>query len=159
MPYHHPTSGHWINLTPDELFAAYADLTVLLPNSVLLWGLNLVTHFHDTLSFDIQEALQTNPLYLAPNLSTLMSHSSELAALHSLRVAAVCQFTLIRAQEGLISKTILRKMNKLTPGVTALAAPPSVATSRPVSSVPLGPSNNVSILTRSFTSLAKQTMR
>jgi hypothetical protein len=38
MSYRHPTSGHWINLTPDELCAAYNDLTPLLPSKVSLWG-------------------------------------------------------------------------------------------------------------------------
>jgi hypothetical protein len=33
MYYRHPTSGHWINLTPDELHAAYDDLTPLLPST------------------------------------------------------------------------------------------------------------------------------
>ena len=61
MSYRNPTSGHWINLTPDELFAAYAELTPLLPNNVSLWGLNLVTQYHDALSHDIQEALQNDP--------------------------------------------------------------------------------------------------
>jgi hypothetical protein len=63
MSYRHPTSGHWLHLTPNKLFAAYADLTPLLPNKVSLWGLNLVTQFLDALSPDLQEALQTNSTY------------------------------------------------------------------------------------------------
>jgi hypothetical protein len=120
MAYRHHSSGHWVNLTPDELFAEYAELTPLLPNNVSLWGLNLVTQFLDALSLDLQEALQTDPLYSAPDLSTLTSRSSQLGALRSLRVAAVRQFTLLRAQERLIAKTINRKLNKQSPGTTAL---------------------------------------
>ncbi len=161
MAYRHPSSGHWINLTPDELFAEYAELTPLLPNNVSLWGLNLVTQFLDALSIDLQEALQTDPLYSAPDLSTLTSRSSQLGALRSLRVAAVRQFTVLRAQERLIAKTINRKLNKHSSGTTALAAPISASVTRPIPSslIPsVGLSDDVSALTRSFMSPAEQTM-
>jgi hypothetical protein len=162
MSYRHHSSGHWINLTPNELFAEYAELTPLLPSNVSLWGLNLVTQFLDALSFDLQEALQTDPLYSAPDLSTLTSRSSQLGALRSLRVAAVRQYTLLRAQERLIAKTINRKLNKQSPGTTALAAPISASVVRPIPgsfTSPVGLSDDVSALTRSFMSPAEQTMR
>ena len=57
MSHRHPSAGHWINLTPDDLFVIYADLTPLLPSNVSLWGLNLVSQFMDALSPDLQEAL------------------------------------------------------------------------------------------------------
>jgi hypothetical protein len=161
MAYRNPSSGHWINLTPDELFAEYAELTPLLPNNVSLWGLNLVTQFLNALSLDLQEALQTDPLYSAPDLSTLTSRSSQLGALRSLRVAAVRQFTLLRAQERLIAKTINRKLNKQSPGTTALAAPISASIIHPIqgsSTSPVGLSDHGSSLTRSFMSPAEQTM-
>jgi hypothetical protein len=64
-----PATG-WINLTPDEVFTAYNDLTPLLPSkqSIPLWGLNLVSQLFDALSLDLQEALHTDPLHLSPNL-------------------------------------------------------------------------------------------
>ncbi len=161
MLYRHHSSGHWINLTPNELFAEYAELTPLLPSNVSLWGLNLVTQFLDALSFDLQEALQTDPLYSALDLSTLTSRSSQLGALRSLRVAAVRQFTVLRAQERLIAKTINRKLNKHSSGTTALAAPISASVTRPIPSslIPsVGLSDDVSALTRSFMSPAEQTM-
>jgi hypothetical protein len=81
--------------------------------------------------------------------------------LRSLRVAAVRQFTLLRAQERLIAKTVNRKLNKQSPGTAALAAPISASVIRPVPgsfTSPVGPSDDVSTLTRSFMSPAEQTM-
>jgi hypothetical protein len=161
MSYRHHSSGQWVNLTPDELFSEYAELTPLLPDNVSLWGLNLVTQFLDALSLDLQEALQTDPLYFTPNLSTLTSRSSQLGALRSLRVAAVRQHTLLRAQERLIAKTVNRKLNKQSPGTTALAAPTSASIPRLSfgSNAPsVVPTDDVSALTRSFMSPAEQTM-
>jgi hypothetical protein len=108
----------------------YADLTPLLPSKVSLWGLNLVSQFMDALSHDLQEALLTHPSYLPPDIPLLTSRSSQLDALRSLRVAAVRQFSLLHAQEKLIAKTVLRKMNTRTPGATSLAAPFSAAPPR-----------------------------
>ena len=95
MSSRNPASGHWVNLTPDELFAAYQEITPLLPNRVSLWGLNLVTQFFDALSFDLQEAIQTDPQYTPPQLSTLTTRSSQLTALRRLRVMAVRQYTFL----------------------------------------------------------------
>ena len=48
MSFRNPASDQWINLIPDELFDEYANLAPLLPpKNVSLWGLNLVTQFHD----------------------------------------------------------------------------------------------------------------
>ncbi len=157
MSYRHAITGHWINLTPDELFVMYADLTPLLPSTVSLWGLNLVSQFMDALSHDLQEALSTDPSYSPPDLSLLTTRSSQLDALRSLRVAAVRQFSLLRAQEKLIAKTVLRKMNPRTPGATPLAAPFSAAPSRHASFAPTGtPNDHVPV--RTFMSPAEQTM-
>jgi hypothetical protein len=110
-------------LTPDKLFAACADLTPLFPNGVSFEGLNLVIQFLAVLSPDLQEALQTGSTCSTPNLSALTCRSSQLlAALYSLCIAAVCQFALILAQEKLISKTVLRKMNGQSFCVAAVAA-------------------------------------
>jgi hypothetical protein len=162
MSYRHPTSGHWINLTPDELYAAYNDLTPLLPSKVSLWGLNLVSQFFDALSLDLQDALHTNPLYLPPDLSTLTTRSSQLAALRPLHVAAVRNYTILRNHERLIAKTVLRKLKHTGPA-TALAAPLSVASvpsvHAPASSIPLDQPDDVSGLTRTFISPAEQTMQ
>jgi hypothetical protein len=87
--YRHTITGHWVNLTPGELFVLYADLTPLLPSKVSLWGLNLVSQFMDALSHELQEALSTDPLDSPPDLSLLTTRSSQLDALRSLRVAAV----------------------------------------------------------------------
>ena len=97
MSYRNPTSGHWIHLTPNDLFAEYAILTPLLPSNVSLWGFNLVTQFHDSLSTDLQELLLADATYVPPNLASLASRSTQLAALRTLRVAAVRHHTLIRA--------------------------------------------------------------
>jgi hypothetical protein len=161
MSFRNPASGHWINLSPDELYAAYADLTPLLPNTVSLWGLNLVTQFFDALSSDLQEALQVDPLYSTPDLASLTTRSAQLAALRSLRVAAVRQYMLLRNQERLISKTVLRKL-KHNP-TSALAAPISTtATSSPTTSLSVPAAaqpDDMSGLTRSFMSPAEQTMQ
>ena len=135
----------------------YADLTPLLPSKVSLWGLNLVSKFMDALSHDLQEALSTNPSYLPPDLSLLTTRSSQLDALRSLRVAAVWQFSLLRAQEKLIAKTVLRKVNPRTPGATSLAAPFSAAPPRHASFAPAGtPNDHVPV--RTFMSPTEQTM-
>jgi hypothetical protein len=154
MSSRNPVSGHWVNLTPDELFAAYQEITPLLPNRVSLWGLNLVTQFFDALSFDLQEAIQTDPLYSPPQLSTLTTRSSQLTALRCLRVVAVRQYTFLRNQERMIAKTVLRKMKN---NPTALSAPAHVLSSPPQLSAA---SDDVSALTtRSFMSPAEQTMQ
>jgi hypothetical protein len=160
MSFRNPVSGHWTNLSPDELFAAYADLTPLLPNNVSLWGLNLVTQFFDALSLDLQEAIQIDPSYSPPDLSTLLTRASQLAALRLLRVTAVRHYTLLRSQERLIAKTVHRKLK--TAPATALAAPLSVTSpsaTMPVSSISSAPPDDVSALTRTFMSPAEQTMQ
>jgi hypothetical protein len=118
-------SGHWINLTPDKLVAAYNDLTPLRPLKVSLWGLNLMTQFFDALSPDLQDSLQTDPLYSSPNLSTLTSCSSKLDALWSLCIAAVRNHTILKNQERLIAKTVLLVAS------TPAAAPVTSIPSRP----------------------------
>jgi hypothetical protein len=85
---------------PDRLFSAYADLTPLLPKQFSpFWGLNLVTQFLDALSPDLQEALQTNSMHSTPDL----------AALHSLCIAAVCQLALIFALKNSSPRPFLAK--------------------------------------------------
>jgi hypothetical protein len=79
MSYRHDNTGHWINLTPDELFVLYADLTPLLPSKVSLWGLNLVSQFMDALSHELQEALSTTLRTRLP-----ISRSSPLVLLNSM---------------------------------------------------------------------------
>ncbi len=150
MTSRHPQSSHWVNLTPDELHEAYSDLTPLLPSKVSLWGLNLVTQFFDALTADLQDMLATDDSYSSPDLSTLVSRSSQLHALRILRVAAVRHHTLLRAQEKLIAKTVLRKL-KHGP-TTALAAPISVQPA-------LLPANDATTSTRVFLSPAEATMQ
>jgi hypothetical protein len=157
MTSRNPVSGHWINLTLDELYAAYAELTPLLPNKVPLWGLNLVTQFHDALSAELQELLMPDSTYCAPDLSTLTSRSSQLSALRSIRVAAIRHFSQQRAQEKLVACTVARKLKHIPSALTATysTAPPIVPAI--LASVP--PSDDISALTRSFMSLAEQTMQ
>jgi hypothetical protein len=138
MSCRHLTSGHWINFTPNKLFATYADLTPLLLNKFPLWGLNFVTQICDPLSPDLQEALQTDSKCSTLDLSALTCRSSQLATLCSLCFAAVCQFALIRAKEKLISETVLPKLNRQSlAGCHAVAAPPSITAPHPASSVPI----------------------
>jgi hypothetical protein len=144
MTSRHPQSSHWINLTPDELYAEYSDLTPLLPSNVSLWGLNLVTQFFDALTQDLQDMLSTDASYQPPDLSSLTSRSAQLHALRTLRVAAVHHYHLFKAQEKLIAKTVLRKLKQGPAANTALAAPTTVSTL---------PS------TRTFLSPAEETMR
>jgi hypothetical protein len=103
------SSGAWVNLHPDEVFAAYSNLIPLLPFNVSVWGLNLVTQYFDALSGELQDALHTDPTYLPPDISTLGTRSSQLEALRYVCVAAVRQNTLLRNQEKLIAKTVNRK--------------------------------------------------
>jgi hypothetical protein len=107
-----------------------------------LWGLNLFTQFHDALSFDLQELLLSADLScFAPNLSTLTTCSSQLAALHSIRVAAVRHFIFIpRAQEKRMAKTVNQKL-KQSP--TALAAPMFVTAAAAPFSSPTPPVHSV----------------
>jgi hypothetical protein len=158
MTSRHPTAGHWLNLSPDELHSACSDLTPLLPPRVSLWGFNLVTQFHDVLSFELQELILSDASYSTPDLSTLLTRSSQLAALRSIRVGAVLHFIFIRAQEKLIAKTVLRKLKQ---SLMALAAPISVAAApAPLSSVPSSQvADDVSDITHTFVSPAEQTMQ
>ena len=158
MSYRNPANGHWLNLTPDELYAEYSALTPLLPARVSLWGMNLVSQFHDALSPDLQDLLLADSTYLTPDLSSLTCRSTQLAALRSLRFFAVRHHTLMRAQEKLVARTIARKL-KHAPA--ALTVPFSAAVSPP-SSVPgseAGASDDVSAITKVFLSPAEQTMQ
>jgi hypothetical protein len=76
-----PSSGAWVNLHPDEVFAACSNLIPLLPFNVSVWGLNLVTQYFDALSGELRDALHTDPTYLPPDISTLGARSSQLEAL------------------------------------------------------------------------------
>jgi hypothetical protein len=138
MSYRHPVSGAWINLTPDKLFAEYSTLIPLLPSDVQLWGFNLVNQFNDSLSADIQDLLITDPLYIAPPLSTLTSRSRQLAALRSLCVCAVCHHTNIKTQERIMNHTISRRLHSsslksVLPIAAVMLAPPPVPASYPAS--------------------------
>jgi hypothetical protein len=128
MSHRNSASGQWTNLTPDELFAEYSALTPLLPNRVALWGLNLVTQFHDALSSDLQEMLLADTGFTVPDLSTLTSRASQLAALRSIRVVAVRHYTLMKAQEKLVARTIARKMKNSTFSAPLLASASTLAT-------------------------------
>ena len=94
--------------------------------------------------------LATDDSYSPPDLSTLVSRSSQLHALRILRVAAVRHHTQLRAQEKLIAKTVLRKL-KQGP-TTALATPLSIQQALP-------PDNDVVTSTRVFLSPAEATMQ
>ena len=170
MSFRNPTSGQWTNLTPDELFAEYANLTPLLPPDVSLWGLNLVTQFHDALSLDLQELLMADHTYVAPNLASLTDRSKQLDALRLLRHAAVRHYSLQKTHEKLIARTVHRKMKHIPSALTVpFSAAPSIApsihstdtTRLPLAplSVPLEHPDDVSALTRSFMSPAEQTMQ
>jgi len=70
------------NLTPDELFDEYAaSLTPLLPPNVSLWGLNLVSQYHDALSLELQEVLSVDHTYITPNLASLTDRAKQLSML------------------------------------------------------------------------------
>jgi hypothetical protein len=169
MSFRNPTSGQWTNRTPDELFAEYANLTPLLPPDVSLWGLNLVTQFHDALFSDLQELLIADHTYIAPNLTSLTDCSKQLDALRLLRHAAVCHYSLQKTHEKLIARTVHRKLKHIP---SALTAPFSAASSITPSihstdttglpptplSVPFEHPNDVSAPTRSFMSPVEQTM-
>ena len=112
MATRNPTNGAWTNLSPDELFAEYSALTPMLPANVALWGLNLVSQFHDGLSPEIQELLGDDPRYQPPNLASLVTKPAQLTALRDIRVAAVRIHASIRKQEGLIARTVTRRMKQ-----------------------------------------------
>jgi hypothetical protein len=119
-----------------------------------------VTQFLDALSPGLQEVLQTNPACSPPKLSTLTCGLSQLAALCALCIAAVCQFSLIRAQERLISKTVLCQTNRQSPSTAAVAAPfYAAAASCPASFTLTRPADDVSFQAHSFMSPVEQTMR
>ena len=163
MSSRHPTSGSWINLSPDELFAEYNILTPLLPADVSLWGLNLVSQYHDSLSADLQELILGDPSYSPPNLSTLTDRSSQLAALRTLRVCAVRHYTVMKAHEKIVHRVVTRKL-KDTPSSRTSSAPFSViippARSDPTAPPQSGNSlDGISALTRSFLSPAEHTMQ
>jgi hypothetical protein len=147
MSTRNPSTGHWTNISPDEVFAEYSALTPLLPTQVSLWGLNLVTQYHDALSPDLQELINADTTYSVPDLSTLTTRAAQLSALRSLRVIAVRHYTLMKAQEKLVAKTIARKMKH-----GAMAAPFSAE--KPALPAPSPPA-----WTRSFVSPAEQTMQ
>lgn len=170
MSFRNPTSGQWTNLTPDELFAEYANLTHLLPPDVSLWGLNLVTQFHDALSSDLQELLMADHTYTAPNLASLTDRSKQLDALRLLRHAAVRYYSLQNTHEKLIARTVHRRLKHIPSALTTpFSVAPSVAPSVPSTdaarltsatlSVPSEHTDDVSALTRSFMSPAEQTMQ
>ena len=170
MSFRNPTSGHWTNLTPDELFYEYSNLTPLLPPNVSLWGLNLVGQYHDALSLELQEVLSVDPMYITPNLASLTDHAMQLDALCTLRWAAVRHYNIQKAHEKLVDRTVNRKLKHLPSAQTAqFSVVPSIdspATSidntrriPATLSVPSGHPDDVSALTRSFMSPAEQTIQ
>jgi len=130
MSFRNPTSGHWTNLPPDELFDVYSNLTPLLPPNVSLWGLNLVSQYYNALSLDLQEVLSVGPIYITPNLASLTDHAAQLDALRTLQWAAVRHCNIQKAQEKLVARTVNRKLKHL----------PSFLLPRPLHSPSLPPS-------------------
>jgi hypothetical protein len=85
MSFRNPTSGRWTNLTSDELFDLYSNLTPLLPPNVSLWGLNLVSQYYNALSLELQEVSSVDPMYITPNLASLTDRAAQLDALRTLQ--------------------------------------------------------------------------
>jgi hypothetical protein len=131
MSSRNPTNGSWANISPDELFAEYSALTPMLPANVSLWGLNLASQYHDGLSNEIQDLLADDPSYTAPILSSLITKTSQLAALRNLRLAAVRLHSSIKKQESLIARTVNRRLKAAqthaTQAVTLRNTPPGIA--------------------------------
>ena len=150
---------------PDEVFAAYSKLIPLLRFQVSIWGLNLVTQYFDSLSIKLQDALQVDPLYLPPDLATLMTRSAQLAALRHLQIADVRQHIMLQNQGKLIAKTVNHKLKQTYPS-TALAAPVSGHLPRPPppTSTSLSPASHApfvidaSTSAQTFMSPAEETM-
>jgi hypothetical protein len=117
--------GHWSNLTPYELFAEYSALTPLLPATVSLWGLNLVTQYHDGLTTNLQDLILADTLYSPPNLASLTTRSAQLDALRTLHIVAVCHYAIMRAHERLISHTLNQRLKTTTAGAATFSATPS----------------------------------
>ena len=132
MSFRNPTSGHWINLTPDELFDEYANLTPLLPLNVSLWGLNLVSKFHDALSPELQEMLSADQTYTTPNPASLTNRAEQLDALRTLRFTAVHHYNTQKTHEKFVARTVNRKLKHLPSSLTApFSVVPFIAPSVP----------------------------
>jgi hypothetical protein len=164
MSYRNPVSGHLVNLTPDDVFAKFSALTPLLPNSVQLWGLNLVTQFHDGLSPALEDIILADATYLPPNLSLLTTRSAQLSAIRMLRAIAVWHYTLLHALERLVNRALARCMKTSITAALSLEPPPPVppASARvpaPVHTIlpASAPANDVSTLSRTSVTPAKQT--
>jgi hypothetical protein len=150
-------SGQWINLTPDDLFAAYSALTPLLPADVSLWGCNLITQYHDSLIPDLQDLISSDINYHPPNLATLTTRSTQLSSLRTLRLVAVRHYTIMRNQERMVARSLHKRLTKQPPGTKSafyIAGPDSVGQHLPFASGP-----DPSAPTRVLMSPAEQTMQ
>ena len=86
MSFRNPASDQWINLIPDELFDEYANLAPLLPpKNVSLWGLNLVTQFHDAFPLHCNQACESYRSTVLSNLMLSINFGSLRFAITTLR--------------------------------------------------------------------------
>ena len=113
-----------------------------------LWGLNLVTQYHDALSLDIQEMLLLDNSYTTPALFKLITRESQLDALRTLRVSATRHYSSLRAQERLVQRTLSCKMKTAGGHYTAVIQPPPTTNSQSVAPpVPGKRTDDISALT------------
>ena len=71
-----------------------------------LWGLYLVSQYHDALSQELQEVLSVDPMYITPNLASLTDRATQLDALCTLWWAAVRHYNIQKAHEKMVARTI-----------------------------------------------------
>jgi hypothetical protein len=80
----------------------------MLPEDVSLWGFNLVTQFHDALSYDLQDAILTDLTFHMPILSSLTSRTAQLSALRLIRTCSVRHHLSTIKQEKIVHRMLAR---------------------------------------------------
>jgi len=94
----------------DDLFKKYLSEVPILPNDTRLWGFTLPNYFWSALPEEMQCRITANKLYTQPDMSTLVTKTSQLNELRKLREAAVQAAKEIANHDTKLNKLIAENM-------------------------------------------------
>jgi hypothetical protein len=97
---------------PDDLYKKYLSEVPVLPDDTSLWGFTLTNYYWCSLSDEMQCRITDNKMYTLPDMSTLVTKTSQLHELRKLRTAAVQAAKEIADQDAKLTRMIAERMGK-----------------------------------------------
>ena len=97
--------------TPDDIFDKYISLVVNLPDNAAKWPIQLCSAYFAALTSDLASAMTDDKLFVMPDLTTLPTKATQLAALRKVRSQAATSYKVLKKTKETMT-ALLRSMNK-----------------------------------------------